>query len=120
VAKLYPNYVCIAQFAGLQVGPIPTFFFYFCGISKTSFYRIIWKTMKAIAKCRDECIKISFPKTLEQCKEVAAGFRSVSTMGCIQECVAAVDGYLLAINAPSKKQGKNVRFFFLGTIKSME
>jgi hypothetical protein len=82
--------------------------FYFCGISKTSFYRIIWKTMKAIAKCHDDYIKITFPKTLEQCQKVAAGFASISTMGCIKECVAAVDGYLLAINAPSKKQGKNV------------
>jgi hypothetical protein len=88
--------------------------FYFCGISKTSFYRIIWKSMKAIAKCRDDYIKITFPKTLEQCQKVAAGFASVSTMGCIKECVAAVDGYLLAINAPSKKQGKNVRSFFSG------
>jgi hypothetical protein len=56
---------------------------------------------------------------LEQCQKAAAGFASISTMGCIKECVAAVDGYLLAINAPSKKQGKNVPFF-QDTIKSME
>jgi hypothetical protein len=94
--------------------------FYFCGISKTSFYCIIWKMMKAIAMCHDEYIKISFPKTLEQYQKVAAGFRSVSTMGCIKKCVAAVDGYLLAINTPSKKKEKMFVLLFVGTIKSME
>jgi hypothetical protein len=93
--------------------------FYFCGISKSSFYRIIWKTMKAIAKCKDEYMKISFPKMTEDCKKLADGFRSVSTMGCIHRCVTAVDGYLLAINAPPKKEGKNVRSFFFWTLSQV-
>jgi hypothetical protein len=70
--------------------------------------------MKAIARCKDEYIKIRFPKTLEQCQQLAEGFASISTNGCIDRCVAAVDGYLLAINAPPKVQGKNVKSFFSG------
>jgi hypothetical protein len=89
--------------------------FYFTGMSSSSFYRILWKTIEAINNCSDPYIKIKFPKTEPECNTLAKGFMSVSTNGCIQNCVAAIDGYLLAINAPAKKKdGINVRSFFSG------
>jgi hypothetical protein len=45
---------------------------------------------------------------------VASGFESISTNGCITNCVAAVDGYLLSIDTPTKKEAKNVCSFFFG------
>jgi hypothetical protein len=64
------------------------------GISVSSIYRIISKTMWAIMICKE--IKIKFPLTADECKEAALGFESVSTGGCISNCVSVIDGYLLA------------------------
>jgi hypothetical protein len=88
--------------------------FHFCGISKTSFYRVVWKTINSLCICDEPYLKISFPKTREECLHVASGFESISTNGCITNCVAAVDGYLLSIDTPTKKEAKNVRSFFSG------
>jgi hypothetical protein len=83
-------------------------------MSSSSFYRILWKTIEAINNCIDPYIKINFPKTEPECNMLAKGFISVSTNRCIRNCVAAINGYLLAINAPAKKEGLNVRSFFSG------
>jgi hypothetical protein len=88
--------------------------FLFCGISKTSFYRVIWKTINSICLNSEAYLKISFPKTVQECLAAASGFESISANGCIKNCVAAVDGYLLSIDVPSKKEAKNVRSFFSG------
>jgi hypothetical protein len=88
--------------------------FFYCGISKTSFYRIVWKTINSLCFSQNPALKISFPKTEAECLTAAEGFHSISTNGCISNCVAAVDGYLLSINIPSKKEAKNVRSFFSG------
>jgi hypothetical protein len=50
----------------------------------------------------------------EECLHVASRFESISTTGCITNCIAAVDGYLLSIDTPTKKEAKNVRSFFPG------
>lgn len=88
--------------------------FYFTGISKSSFYRIIWKTMVALCCCQEEALQIKFPTSVNDCENLAKGFKSISTGGCIDNCVSAVDGFLLEINAPSKKEAGNVRSFFSG------
>jgi hypothetical protein len=86
--------------------------FYFCGISKSSFYSIIWKTIHVINKV-DELL-VRFPTTTEECEAAAAGFRSVSSNQAIDTCVCVVDGYHCEIIMPSKKEAKNVRSFFSG------
>lgn len=82
------------------------------GISKSSFYRVIWKTITAICKCSE--LALNFPKTVEQVKEAAAGFASISTEQAIINCCGACDGYLLRIKVPNRSEVKNVRSFFSG------
>lgn len=83
-----------------------------CGISKSSFYRVVWKTITAICKVDSLCPK--FPKTNEELGEAMKGFASKSTDGIIDNCVGVVDGYLLRIKVPSKDEVKNVKSFFSG------
>jgi hypothetical protein len=85
---------------------------YFTGISRGSLYRVIWKCMKAIIKCKE--LDIKFPQTVEEVKRAARGFESISTQGCIWNCVSVADGYHLQTQTPSKKEVKNVRSFFSG------
>jgi hypothetical protein len=59
-------------------------------------------------------LKIRLPKTSEECAEAAAGFESISFMGCIKNCVYVVDGYLMWMTTPSKKEAGNVRSYFSG------
>jgi hypothetical protein len=87
---------------------------FYCGISKTSFYWIVWRTIDSLCRCQDSSLKVAFPKTQKECISAAAGFHSISTNGCISNCVAAVDGYLLSIKTPTRKEAKNVRSFFSG------
>jgi DDE superfamily endonuclease len=82
------------------------------GISQSSLYRVVWKTISAIAKCT--ALRVRFPKTQEELDASIVGFVSVSQDGAISNCVGVVDGYLLRIRVPSKKEVKNVRSFFSG------
>jgi hypothetical protein len=84
----------------------------FSGISKASFYRVLWQTLSAINRC--EQLALHFPQTMEECMEAAAGFESVSYKGAIDGCVGAIDGWLLKINVPSRNEVNNVRSFFNG------
>jgi DDE superfamily endonuclease len=81
-------------------------------ISQSSLYRVVWKTITAIAKCT--AVRVAFPKTEEEIETAIAGFASISQDGAIYNCVGVVDGYLLCIRVPSKKEVKNVRSFFSG------
>jgi DDE superfamily endonuclease len=82
------------------------------GISQASFYRVVWKTVTAIAKC--SALRIRFPQTGEEVKAAVAGFTSISTEQAIRNCAGVVDGYLMRCRVPSKKEVKNVRSFFSG------
>jgi DDE superfamily endonuclease len=86
------------------------------GISVPSLYRIMWKTMLAIVACPQ--LQVKFPKTDEELKESALGFESVSTGGCMSNCITVIDGYHLAIQTPPKKEAKNVQSFFSGHYQS--
>jgi hypothetical protein len=77
------------------------------GISKSSFYRVVWKTITAIVQCKELLPK--FPKTNASLGEVITGFTSLSTLGTINNCAGAVDGYLCRIKVPSKTEVKNVK-----------
>lgn len=82
------------------------------GISQASFYRVVWKTITAIVKCK--ALRIRFPGTHEEVISAIAGFASVSTEQAIKNCAGVVDGYLLRCRVPSKREVKNVRSFFSG------
>jgi hypothetical protein len=82
------------------------------GISVASFYRIVWKTCKAIVESPD--LEMRLPETPEECKVAAAGFRSISYKEAIANCVGVLDGYLLKINSPRKAEAKNVRAYYSG------
>ena len=82
----------------------------FCGISVTSFYAVLRRTMNAI----NSTLEIEFPSTKEHCVRIAEGFENVSHRGVFKNCVGAVDGYLLSIMTPRKAEAKNVRSYFSG------
>ena len=82
------------------------------GISKTSFYRVVWKTIMAICTCEE--LQIKFPTTMYECTKAAEGFESTSEDGAIANCVGAIDGYLLRIRVPVKSEVGNVRSYFSG------
>jgi hypothetical protein len=92
--------------------------FYFCGISSTSFYVVVWRTIHAINKAEE--LAITFPQTPEECEAAALGFRSISSGEAMDTTVSVHDGYHLEIITPSKKEAKNVRSFFLDIIRPME
>ena len=103
-------YVCLRYLAGGSYSDIK----YFTGISSASFYRVLWKTMRAINQSKSEILSIKFPATTAEAPDAAMGFQSVSQGSCIWNCVAAVDGYHLQIQTPSKAEAKNVKSFFSG------
>lgn len=82
------------------------------GISKSSFYRVIWKTITTLCQCHE--LKLKFPKTSQEVKNAAAGFSTISSGNAIANCVGVVDGYLLRIRVPSLREVKNIRSFFSG------
>jgi hypothetical protein len=85
---------------------------YFCGISQSNFYTSVWRVIHLINKCPH--LHISFPQTASECTAAAEGFRSISSGDAIVNCVSVVDGILVQIITPSKKEAKNVRSFFSG------
>lgn len=101
-------YCCIRWLAGGMYSDI----YMFTGVSRSSFYRSVWVVIHAINKCVE--LNMKFPHTNEEAAAAAAGFRQISFRGCIDNCVAVVDGYLVEIITPSKKEAGNVRSYFSG------
>ena len=63
------------------------------GISTASFYRVVWKTIRAIVRC--EALKIVFPSKEHEVNEAISHFASISHAQAITNCVGVVDGFLL-------------------------
>ena len=82
------------------------------GISKSSFYRCLTKTLLAI--CDHPDLALRFPTTIRELEFASSGFESLVSNGSIVNCVGAVDGYLLSINTPSRAEVGNVRTYFSG------
>jgi DDE superfamily endonuclease len=101
-------YACLRYLAGGSYSDIK----FFTGMSVPSVYRVIWKCIDAINACDELAIK--FPTTMDEVKEAARGFETISTQGCIWNCVSVIDGYLLRIQTPSKSEVRNVRSFSSG------
>jgi DDE superfamily endonuclease len=103
-------YVCLRYLAGGSYTDIQIL----TGISVSSFYRILWKTINAINNSKSTLLTIKFPSTNKESDDAALGFQSISQQGCIWNCVGVVDGYHLQIDTPSKTEAKNVKSFFSG------
>ena len=82
------------------------------GISKASFYRVIYKCVDLI-NCHSY-FKISFPTTTRDLETAANNFKSLSSNGVIDGCVACLDGFLLPITTPFSNETENVKAFFSG------
>ena len=90
---------------------------YFCGISQSNFYTSVWQVIHLINRCSS--LHISFPQTSSECAVSAEGFWSISSGYAIVNCVSVIDGLLVQIITPSKKEAKNVRSFLVVTAKPM-
>lgn len=82
------------------------------GISSSSFYRVVWKTIDAIINCPELAIK--FPSTRTEIQLAIDGFASISFCEAIRNCALVIDGYLVRIRTPSKHDVGNVRSYFSG------
>jgi hypothetical protein len=71
------------------------------GMSTSSLYRLIWKTIKAINNCCHNDLTVKFPTSVDDVKTAAAGFSSISKEVCIWNCIAVVDGYHLQTITPA-------------------
>jgi hypothetical protein len=80
-----------------------------CGISVSSFYRIVCKTINAINTSSSSLLSIKFPQTVDEVKETATGFQTISKQAYIWTCVSVSNCYHLQIQTPSKKEANNVK-----------
>jgi hypothetical protein len=87
----------------------------FVGISKPSFYRVCWQTIKAIYNCPE--LQLHFPQTHEECSLAAANFAAISRGQAVVNFVGAIDGFLLEIAAPPPDLVGNVRSYYSGHYK---
>ena len=76
------------------------------GISKSAFHRCVHGVIRAIKKVEE--LRIKFPKAEDGWKKVAAGFANISSASIIDGCVGCVDGILLHIETPTKKEAGNI------------
>ena len=63
--------------------------FFLISISKSSFFHLLWKTIKAINRCAE--LQITWPYTKEWQIKCACGFTSITTNHALCECVAVLD-----------------------------
>ena len=86
---------------------------FYTGISRSHFYHVKDKTLRAIIQCETLQIPM-FPGNPDECRRRADEFTEISYGQAIRNCVGALDGYLLRIETPSKKEAGNVRSYFSG------
>jgi hypothetical protein len=65
------------------------------GIDTSYFYKIIWETSKALNDCRRLDLT-GIPTNIEEANEIAFGFEEISTLGVLDKCVGALDGFFVA------------------------
>ena len=76
---------------------------YIFGISYSEVLTSVWTVVDAIHRCSK--FNISYPDTVEEQREIAAGFQAASTPG-IRNCAGAIDGILIWMLKPSLKEAK--------------
>ena len=85
--------LCVYVTLWYLAGGSYTDIFYLITISQPLFYRLLWKTIKAINNCPE--LQITWPYTKDRQLECATGFTSISTNCALWDCVAVLDGYHL-------------------------
>ena len=68
--------------------------------------------MHAIIIAKEICIK--WPKTSSEIQEKANAFKKISTKGILSGCVGTIDGILIPIKVPSRKETGHVKNYFSG------
>ena len=87
-----------------------TVIFFLVGISRSSFFHLLWKKIKAINNCAE--LQITWPNTKKWQIKCAFGITSISINCASHECVAVLDGYHLQTITPLKKEVRNVQSYF--------
>eukprot|EP00644_Phytophthora_capsici_P018163 jgi/Phyca11/68342/gw1.25.311.1 len=82
------------------------------GISKSTFYRVVYRVMYAINDA--EKLAPRFPRAPDELEEAAAAFRSCSNYGVIEHCIGVIDGWLCPIRVPRYDECGRVLSFFSG------
>ena len=68
------------------------------GISTSSFYRIVHKTVHTINSTHE--LSINFLQMMAKCRATSARFTNISYQFAIANCVGTLNGYLVAIDTP--------------------
>lgn len=71
------------------------------GVSASTIYSSIWIVVDAVRKC--QALQISYPENMDDQYRIAEGYRLRSRAG-FDQCAGAIDGLLVWINKPTKKQ----------------
>ena len=71
------------------------------GIGKTDLYQSIWAVVHATNACTT--LQFSFPTMSAQCESIASEFSHRSKAG-FRNCIGCIDGMLVWMEKPSKKQ----------------
>jgi hypothetical protein len=85
--------------------------------SRSTFFWLLWKGIYSIIHCTR--LQMVLPRTANELEDVKKGFESKSTENIMSGCVGALDGFLLLIRMPSRREASNVRQFFSGHYQQM-
>lgn len=81
------------------------------GVSRSSFYRCVQKTLLVLTKC--PALSIKFPQSYDECFERADAFAIKAKTDAIVNCVSVVDGIHIRIKPPTNAV-TNVRSYYSG------
>jgi hypothetical protein len=76
------------------------------GVSVSSFYRIVNRTLRAIASCQD--LRLHFPASPNEQNLSMKSFERISSGGVLKGCIGAIDGWLCGIKSPSARDAAGV------------
>eukprot|EP00918_Siedleckia_nematoides_P071241 GHVU01155573.1.p1 GENE.GHVU01155573.1~~GHVU01155573.1.p1 ORF type:complete len:377 (+),score=15.75 GHVU01155573.1:241-1371(+) len=82
------------------------------GISQSSFYRAVHAGLLAVCLCPD--LAYHFPYTPAEIHWAASNWAALSSHGVVLGCVGAMDGLLVRIRAPRRRETGHVRSYFSG------
>ncbi|GMF30438.1 unnamed protein product [Phytophthora fragariaefolia] len=68
------------------------------GVSKATFYRIVWLVVDAINAAKELCLE--FPRSPTARKAAASAFKTLSAQGVFSGCVGCLDGWICSTRAP--------------------
>jgi hypothetical protein len=81
-------------------------------IAKATFFNCIHQGIDAVNNC--PALAIEFPTDPNGLKQLAVEFQGKSSMGVLDGCVRALDGWLCHIKVPTVKDTANIAAYFSG------